>query len=64
MSSTRLALSEIDDEFCAHVLIDRLHGTCVRVIEAAADWAPEEMKYHWQADEITQYGRPRCKPPY
>jgi hypothetical protein len=43
MPSSRLAVSEIDNEYCTHVLIDRIHGTCVRVIEAAADWAPEEV---------------------
>jgi hypothetical protein len=43
MPSSRLAVSEIDDEHCTHVLIDRLHGTCVRVIEAAAEWAPEKI---------------------
>ena len=44
MSSTRLAVSEIDDEHCTHVLVDRLHGTCVRVIEAEAAWAPEQIE--------------------
>ena len=44
MSSTRLAVAEIDDKHCTHVLIDRLHGTCVRVIEAAAEWAPEKIE--------------------
>ena len=44
MPSSRLAVSEIDDEHCTHVLIDRLHGTCVRVIEAAAEWAPEKIE--------------------
>ena len=44
MPSSRLAVSEIDDEHCTHVLIDRLHGTCVRVIEAAAAWAPEKIE--------------------
>lgn len=43
MPSTRLAVSEIDDEYCTHVLIDRIHGTCVRVIEAVADWSPDEI---------------------
>ena len=43
MPSTRLAVSEIDDEYCTHVLIDRIHGTCVRVIEAVADWFPDEI---------------------
>jgi hypothetical protein len=44
MPSSRLAVAEIDDECCTHVLIDRLHGTCVRVIEAAAEWAPEKIE--------------------
>ena len=44
MPSTRLAVSEINGECWTHVLIDRLHGTCVRVIEAAAAWAPEKIE--------------------
>jgi hypothetical protein len=44
MPSTRLAVSEINGECWTHVLIDRLHGTCVRVIEAAAEWAPEKIE--------------------
>ena len=44
MPSSRLAVSEIDDECCTHVLVDRLHGTCVRVIEAEAAWAPDEIE--------------------
>ena len=43
MPSTRLTVSEIDDEYCTHALIDRIHGTCVRVMEAAADWSPQEV---------------------
>ena len=43
MPSTRLAVSEINGECWTHVLIDRLHGTCVRVIEAAG-WAPQEIE--------------------
>ena len=42
--STRVAVAEIDDKHCTHVLIDRLHGTCVRVIEAASEWIPEKME--------------------
>ena len=38
------AVSEIDDECCTHVLADRVHGTCVRVIEAAVEWAPEKIE--------------------
>ena len=34
---------EINGECWTHVLIDRLYGTCVRVIEAAG-WAPQEIE--------------------
>ena len=45
MPSTRIAVSKIDDECCTHILVDRLHGTSVRVIEAAAAaWAPETIE--------------------
>ena len=44
MPSTRLAVQEIGDEHWTHVLIDRLHGTCIRVIEAAAVFAPEQIE--------------------
>ena len=44
MPSTRLAVSEIDDDCCTHVLVDRSHGTCVRVIEAEAAWVPEKIE--------------------
>ena len=37
-------ICEIDDACCTHVLVDRLHGTRVRVIEAEAAWAPEEIE--------------------
>ena len=50
MPSSRLAVSEIDDECCTHVLVDRLHGTCVRVIEAEEDFAPEEIEASLIAD--------------
>lgn len=44
MPSTRLDVCEIDDDCCTHVLVDRLHGTRVRVIEAETSWAPEQIK--------------------
>lgn len=44
MPSTRLVVHEIDSGCCTHVLFDRLHGTCVRVIDAADDWTPEEIQ--------------------
>jgi hypothetical protein len=52
MPSTQLAVSEIDDECCTHVLVDRLYGTRVRVIEAEAAWAPEMIEASLLADEI------------
>ena len=50
MPSTQFEVSEIDDECCTHALIDRVHGTCVRVITAAADWAPQEIEASLIAD--------------
>ena len=44
MPSTRLTVSEINGECWTHVLIDRFYGTCVRVIEATAEWAPEKIE--------------------
>jgi hypothetical protein len=50
--STQLAVSEIDDGCCTHVLVDRLYGMRVRVIEAEAAWAPEMIEASFLADEI------------
>ena len=45
MPSTRIAVSEIDDECCTHILVDRMHGTSVRVVDAtAAAWALEKIQ--------------------
>jgi len=44
MPSSRLAVSAIDDRHCTHVLIDRLYGTAVRAVEAAATWTPEHIE--------------------
>ena len=44
MASSRIAVSEIEDEYCTHVLVDRLYGTAVRVIEADAAWTPEHIE--------------------
>jgi hypothetical protein len=43
-ASTRLAVSEIEDECCTHVLVDRLDGTRVRAVEASTAWAPEKIE--------------------
>ena len=42
--TTLFEISEIDDDFCTHALIDRTTGTRVRVIEAAAAFAPEQIE--------------------
>lgn len=44
MPSSRLAVSEIDDEYCTHVLVDRLYGTAVRAVEADTAWTPEHIE--------------------
>ena len=41
--STRLVVHEIDGEFCTHALFDRVHGICVRVIDAAEHWLLENI---------------------
>jgi hypothetical protein len=43
-SSSKIVVSEIDDPFCTHVLIDRTSGTRVRVIEATANWSPQDIR--------------------
>jgi len=44
MPSSRLAVAEIDHDYCTHVLFDRLYGTAVRAIEADAAWTPEHIE--------------------
>ena len=45
LPSTDLEVREIhDDEHCTHALVDCAHGTCVRVIEAEENWAPEQIE--------------------
>lgn len=44
MPSTRLAVHEIDGEFRTHALLDRLHGTCVRVIGASQHWTLDKIE--------------------
>ena len=44
MPTTRFEVSEIDDDHCTHALIDRTTGSRVQVIEAAAAFAPEQIK--------------------
>ena len=44
MPTSRLAVSEIDDKCCTHILVDRLYGTAVRAIEADATWTTEHIE--------------------
>ena len=44
MPTTQFEVSEIDDEYCTHALIDRTTGTRVRVIEATATFIPEQIE--------------------
>ena len=40
-AGTQLTVTEIEDEFCTHALIDQAEGTRVRVIAATEHWPPE-----------------------
>jgi hypothetical protein len=42
--ATQFEVSEIDDDHCTHALIDRTTGARVRVIEATATFAPEQIE--------------------
>jgi hypothetical protein len=44
LPSTDLEVCEIDDEHCTHMLVDRANGRCIRVIDAAEDWVPEQIE--------------------
>jgi hypothetical protein len=42
--TTELDVSEIDDEICSHVLVNRSDGSRVRVIQAYADWPNDKAR--------------------
>jgi hypothetical protein len=42
-SMTVLEVSEIDDEFCSHALVDKIDGSRVRVIKASKDWPVQQV---------------------
>ena len=44
LPTTEIAISEIRDEFCSHVLIDQFQGSQVRVIEASNTWPVKEVQ--------------------
>jgi hypothetical protein len=43
MPTTRLTVTEVEDEFCTHALVDQAEGTRVRVIVASKHWPPEAV---------------------
>ena len=44
LPGTELRISEIDDEFCSHVLINQSDKSRTRVIDAGKDWAVGEVR--------------------
>jgi hypothetical protein len=44
LPTTELQVSEVDHEFCSHVLIDKQDGSRVLVIEASAEWPIGQVK--------------------
>src|SRR5262249_35382284 len=44
LPTTVLEVSQIDDEFCSHALIDKTDGSRVRVIEASKDWPVQQVR--------------------
>jgi hypothetical protein len=44
LPTTVLEVSEIDDEFCSHALIDKTNGSRVRAIEASKDWPVQQVR--------------------
>jgi hypothetical protein len=42
--ATALKVSEIDDEFCSHALIDQADGSRVRAIKASEDWPVQQVR--------------------
>jgi hypothetical protein len=44
LPTTELDVSETEDEFCSHVLIDRSNGSSVRVIKGDADWPSQKVR--------------------
>ena len=43
-SEADIEVLPIQDEFCSHVLVDSVHGSRVRAIEAHNDWPVEELR--------------------
>jgi hypothetical protein len=44
LPTTVLQVTEIDDEFCSHALIDQTEGSRVRAIKASKDWPIKQVR--------------------
>jgi hypothetical protein len=44
LPTTVLQVTEIDDEFCSHALIDQTEGSRVRAIKASKDWPVKQVQ--------------------
>jgi hypothetical protein len=44
LPTTVLQVTEIDDEFCSHALIDQTEGSRVRAIRASKDWRVKQVQ--------------------
>ena len=44
LPTTEIGISEINDKFCSHVLINQSDGSRVRVIEASRSWPVEQVR--------------------
>jgi len=44
LPTTELSVSEIDDAFCSHVLVNPSDRSRIRVIEASRDWPVEQVR--------------------
>ena len=46
LPTTALKVTEIDDEFCSHALVNQTDGSRVGVIKAEADWPAEQVRQY------------------
>jgi hypothetical protein len=44
LPTTVLRVTEIDNEFCSHALIDQTEGSRVRAIKASEDWPVKRIR--------------------
>lgn len=44
LPTTEIDVVKIEDDACSHALVNRLDGSCVRVIEANRKWRVDEVR--------------------